>query len=195
MRQSSPDRHEEQEALYETANCLSPVDAACYLDKAIYLSNTLLRDVDVMSMAHSLEIRVPLLDHFLVEYSAALPSAMKYRNHNGKYLLIKAIEDLLPHEVIHRPKMGFAYPLGFWLHSKPMRDVMEDCLSPRGHPGREMFAGDAMRRIIDDDKSVFEKNPPSFQSERLWMLTILELWLREVIDAAEPPIAAEANDE
>ncbi len=125
------------ESQYALAEALSSVDAACYLDKAVYLNNTLLRDVDVMSMAHSLEVRVPLLDDQLVEYAATLPSSMKYANGQGKHLLIEAIKDWIPSEVINRRKMGFSFPIGHWMRGGFLKEIMMDCLAAL--PGRGIF--------------------------------------------------------
>jgi len=83
-----------------------------------YLQNQLLRDTDFMSMAHSIETRVPLLDHRLVEYVAALPAWMKLQNGMNKPLLVKALGDDLPREVWDRPKMGFTFPFGKWMKER-----------------------------------------------------------------------------
>jgi asparagine synthase (glutamine-hydrolysing) len=80
-----------------------------------YLQNQLLKDIDAMSMAHSIETRVPFLDHRLVEYVAGLPDKVKLRNGMNKPLLVKAMGEILPKEVWKRPKMGFTFPFGEWM--------------------------------------------------------------------------------
>lgn len=86
-----------------------------YYELRHYLKDTLLRDTDVMSMAHGLEVRVPLIDHLLVEYVLRLPAPLKWRKHQQKYLLVKALADLLPNKVIARKKSGFTLPFEKWL--------------------------------------------------------------------------------
>src|SRR6185437_6947525 len=86
------------------------VNRVSYLELRNYMLNTLLRDTDCMSMAHGLEIRVPLLDHKLVEFLFALPASLKMQRGLGKHLLVNAVKDLLPPAVVHRPKRGFTLP-------------------------------------------------------------------------------------
>ena len=92
------------------------------LELSGYLSNTLLRDTDAMSMAHSLEVRVPLLDHHLVEFMLRVPGKMKVRAGEPKRLLVNAVGDL-PHEIIHRPKRGFELPFKHWLRHELRAEV------------------------------------------------------------------------
>ncbi|MCE5229785.1 asparagine synthase (glutamine-hydrolyzing) [bacterium] len=169
---------------HESGEPLSPTDEACRLDMMIYLANTLLRDTDVMSMAHALEIRVPFLDEQLLEYAIGLPSGLKFRDGRGKHLLIEVIKDLVPHDVIYRRKMGFSFPICLWMARRPLRDVMEDCLSQDGLAGRDIFRRDRLGRFIEHQRRGFERNPNSYYGVKLWLLTILELWMRETIDAA-----------
>lgn len=169
---------------YTTTETLTPTDEACRLDMLIYLAGTLLRDVDVMSMAHALEVRVPLLDERLIDFAAALPSPLKFRNGRGKRLLIEAIRDIVPPEAIQRRKMGFSFPICLWMTRPPLRDAMEDCLSPGGLPARGLFREDELARFIRRQRRGFERNPDSYHGLKLWLLTILELWMRETIDAA-----------
>jgi asparagine synthase (glutamine-hydrolysing) len=94
-----------------------------YLDLKTYLVGDINTKVDRASMAHSLEVREPLMDHPLVEWLGSLPSAMKVRGSEGKWLLKKAMEPHLPNEVLYRPKMGFAVPLANWFRGA-LRDVV-----------------------------------------------------------------------
>ena len=97
-----------------------PLALIQYLDLKTYLVGDINTKVDRASMAHSLEVREPLMDHPLVEWLATLPSSLKMRGQEGKYLLKKAMEPQLPHEVLYRPKMGFAVPLARWFRG-PLR--------------------------------------------------------------------------
>jgi len=86
--------------------------------------NTLLRDTDSMSMAHSLEVRVPFLDHPLVEFVTQLPQKLKLRKGTPKALLVAALEDLLPSEVVHQTKRGFTFPWAAWLRG-PLKENVD----------------------------------------------------------------------
>lgn len=97
---------------------LSPADLQSYFDLSFYMANQLLKDTDFMSMAHSVEVRVPFLDHVLVEYLSGLPAEMKFRGAYPKELLIDAVRDILPSSVWERPKMGFTFPFAEWSGSK-----------------------------------------------------------------------------
>src|SRR5262245_36744524 len=112
----------------QTANCATadPVNQASALELGGYLSNTLLRDTDSMSMAHSLEVRVPLIDHKIVERMLAIPGRLKLRRNEPKWMLVDAVGDL-PREIVNRPKRGFELPFKNWL-SGVMRDQIESAL-------------------------------------------------------------------
>ena len=94
---------------------LSAPDLHSYFDLNFYMANQLLKDTDFMSMAHSVEIRVPFLDHVLVEYLSSLPVKVKLRGEINKLLLVESVKDLLPQEIFNRPKMGFTFPFQKWL--------------------------------------------------------------------------------
>jgi len=93
------------------ANTDDPLSLIQYIDLHTYLAGDINTKVDRASMAHSLEVREPLMDHELVEWLATLPSSIKVHRGEGKYLLKKAMERHLPREILYRPKMGFAVPL------------------------------------------------------------------------------------
>ena len=97
-------------------NNLDPTDLLSYLEIKFYLQNQLLKDTDFMSMYHSIEVRVPFLDHPLVEYLSSLPPEIKLGGSLNKALLIEATRDLLPEEIFTRSKMGFTFPFGKWLN-------------------------------------------------------------------------------
>lgn len=97
---------------------LNPIDLLSYLELKFYLQNQLLKDTDFMSMHHSIEVRVPFLDHLVVEYLSSLPPDLKLGKKINKSLLIKTVEDLIPEEILYRKKMGFTFPFEKWLGSK-----------------------------------------------------------------------------
>jgi asparagine synthase (glutamine-hydrolysing) len=146
-----------------------------------YMAHTLLRDTDAMSMAHSLEVRVPLIDHRLVEFAVRLPTHLKLREGRTKWAFVAAVKDLLPPEVVERPKRGFEMPVAAWMRTS-LRDVVEDALSRESVTRRGMFSYEAVHR----EYGRFQKGQAPYL--RLWSLAVLELWMRAFIDGE--PLAA-----
>jgi asparagine synthase (glutamine-hydrolysing) len=143
-----------------------PVSATGVLELRGYMHNQLLRDTDVMSMAHSLEVRVPFLDHPFVEFAARLPLHLKANGHPPKWLLLKALADSLPLQT-GRPKRGFTFPLGVWLRG-PLRHRVNDALGDGGG----LFRHDA---VVDLWSAV---QAGRAHWSRLWAVVVLVLWLR-----------------
>ena len=146
------------------------------LELSTYMQNTLLRDVDAMSMAHSLEVRAPFLDHNLVEYLATVPSKHKFGG-KPKRLLISAMADLLPHEIINRTKGAFAIPYDKWIRAD-WRLPFEELLKARDSSISAMFDESGIRQLW---RSFQEKRVPWSQ---VWGIFILQLWVRRHIDGA-----------
>ncbi len=125
-----------------------PLSCVQYLDLKTYLPGDILTKVDRASMAHSLEVRVPILDHPLVEWAATLPPAFKLRGREGKYLFKKALEPYLPHEVLYRPKMGFAVPLAGWFRG-PLRERVRAALLGPAMRDSGWFDAAFIRHLLD----------------------------------------------
>jgi asparagine synthase (glutamine-hydrolysing) len=123
-------------------------------------------------MAHSLEVREPLMDHPLVEWLASLPSSMKIRGHEGKFLLKKAMEPYLPAEIMYRPKMGFSVPLAQWFRG-PLRGRMRDAVLGPHLEGSGWFNTAYLRHMVDAHQS----GARDF-SAPLWSLMMFEAFLR-----------------
>ncbi len=134
-----------------------------------YLQNVLLRDTDQMSMAHALEVRVPFLDHELVEYVLGVGDRLKYP-HSPKKLLVDALGDLLPREIVDRPKMGFTMPWEIWMRGE-LRSFCEDRIHRLD--AREAFRTGAIRGLWQR----FLTSDPRVNWSRLWSLVVLEDWL------------------
>lgn len=154
------------------------VNQMLYVDLKTFLPCLNLTYTDKTSMASSTEVRVPLLDHDLVELAARIPPALKLKGLAGKYILKRAAEAWLPREIIDRKKAGFSAPVRAWL-VRDLRDMVEDLLSEPNIRRRGYFDYGFVRRLIDDNLSGREDN-----SLKIFQLLTLELWHRAFIDAA-----------
>jgi asparagine synthase (glutamine-hydrolysing) len=139
-------------------------------EMATYMQNVLLRDTDQMSMAHALEVRVPFLDHELVEYSMHISDSLKYP-HSPKKLLVDSFSDLLPKEIVDRPKMGFVLPWENWL-KKELKSFAEERLDFLRTTGYFDAAA------IDNLWSKFLKGDPTVTWSRVWPLITLADWMK-----------------
>jgi len=161
---------------YNRCESLDPLDKALYVDLKTYLADDILVKVDRMSMAHALEVRAPLLDHKLLEFTATIPSSLKLKGHTTKYLLKEVMRKHLPSRVFTRPKHGFTMPVGEWLKG-PLRGMVEECLfSPRARQ-RGLFHPKAVQSLWSSHLSGKQD-----ASHKLWMLLMFELWHREYLD-------------
>ena len=149
-----------------------PLSLIQYIDLKTYLPGDILTKVDRASMAHSLEVRVPLLDHELVEWMASLPPSMKLHGNEGKFLFKKSLEPYLPHTVLYRRKMGFAVPLASWfrgsLRDKIKTDILGERMLDSGY-----FNRSTLRKLIDQHQSGMKDF-----SVALWSLLMFDRFLR-----------------
>lgn len=141
-----------------------------YSDLKTYLPDNILTYSDRMASAHSLEMRVPFCDHRLVEFTATIPPALKLKGFTLKYLLKKAMDGILPHEVLYRRKQGFSVPLGYWLQGE-LLPVMKSLLSSDRVKEREYFNHAVVKTMMDEHISGYSDNSAS-----LWALMVFELW-------------------
>ena len=165
------------------ANTDDPLALIQYIDMHTYLVGDINTKVDRASMAHSLEVREPLMDHKLVEWAATLPSSLKLRGGNGKHVFKKALEPHLPHEVLYRPKMGFSVPMGRWLRG-PLRERVRSSLLGGAMLDSGMFNPKTVRDMVDQHES----GQRDF-STPLWTLLMFDAFLR---NAASPARLASA---
>jgi asparagine synthase (glutamine-hydrolysing) len=147
-------------------------------DFETYLPEDCLTKVDRMSMAHSIESRVPLLDHLVVEFAAALPVEMKIRGTTGKHLLKELAYSLVPREILERPKQGFGVPIGHWFRGE-LRDVFGDVLGSSASRQRGYFNRPFVDRVLSEHLSGKRDH-----ALRLWQLVVFELWHRQYVDQA-----------
>lgn len=151
-----------------------PLSLVQYLDIKTYLAGDILTKVDRASMAHALEVRVPLLDHPLVEWISGLPPAWKLRGREGKYLFKKALRSYLPDAILYRPKMGFAVPLASWFRG-PLRERLREAVLGKVMTESGLFDLTFLRQLIDQHQSGRRDN-----SAALWTLLMFEAFLRKV---------------
>ena len=151
-----------------------PLSRIQYLDLKTYLVGDILTKVDRASMAHGLEVRVPILDHKLVEWVAGLPPEFKLRGREGKYLLKKSLESRLPREILYRPKMGFAVPLASWFRG-PLRERVRKALLGPCMLDSGIFDSDFLRQIVDQHQS----GRRDF-SAPIWTLLMFEAFQRKM---------------
>lgn len=156
---------------------LGVLDRVLAGDILSYLLDDILVKVDRMSMANSLEVRSPLLDHELAEFAARLPETLKLRGGIGKYLLRQVAARYLPDSCIRKPKQGFAIPLAKWLRTD-LRGLLLDTVHSQAFRERELFDVHAVRRMASDHvRGVHD------HAEVLWALLVLERWTVRFVDA------------
>ena len=167
-----------QDQWLEKCDAEDVLDKLLYVDTKTYLHELLMKQ-DQMSMAASIESRVPFLDHKLVEFAARMPRKMKLRGGTTKWILREAMKGILPAEIIERPKMGFPVPIGKWFRGEFKHIVDEYVLGKR-----------TLERGIFDAKFVrslaAKHNAGENHDERLWSLVNFEMWQRRFIDGEDP---------
>ena len=146
-----------------------------YTDIKTYLVELLMKQ-DNMSMAASIESRVPFLDHVLVEFGTGIPQQFQLRGLAGKRVLKRAVEDLLPHSILYRPKLGFPTPWSGWL-AGPQLDVIKNLLLEPRSIERGLFQRAAVERLIEEHRAGHRDH-----YDRIWRLLNLELWHRVCLE-------------
>jgi asparagine synthase (glutamine-hydrolysing) len=159
-----------------------------YVDVKTYLADDILTKVDKMSMAVSLEARVPLLDHKLLEFAAAVPTSLKLKNGRSKYLLRRLLERRIPRAIIDRPKQGFEAPIGEWLRG-PLAGMVDSLLLDGRLRDRGIFDDGAVARLWRQ-----QRDGTADHRHRLWNLVMLELWFRRFVDGRTSPVATASGD-
>ncbi len=166
---------EQQEGLLERMS---------YADLQTHLVELLMKQ-DQMSMAASVESRVPYLDHELVELVAAMPGKFRLHRWTTKAVLREAVRGLIPQDILTRPKMGFPVPLGRWLMGS-FWPVVEDLVVSHRALSRGLFQPDSVRRLADEHRQGVRNH-----ADRLWLLMNLELWQRLFLDGDDPVAASD----
>lgn len=151
-------------------------DKLLYLDSKTYLPSDILTKVDRMTMATSLEARVPLLDHELIEFVQKIPPELKLKGTETKYIFKKAMEGIVPNEILYREKQGFGVPIGEWINSQ-LRERIRETLLEKRTMSRGYFDEKYINVLLDEHSRKRRDH-----SHSLWILWMLELWHREFVD-------------
>jgi asparagine synthase (glutamine-hydrolysing) len=176
---ASPDPYADMRRYFESADTDSLLNRMLYADTKTYLHELLMKQ-DQMSMAASIESRVPFLDHKLVEYTARLPERMKLRRGlNTKYILRRAMKGVLPETILKRGKMGFPVPVGKWFRGE-FRHILDEYVLGERATSRRIFEPDFVRRLTSRHLAGED------HSERLWALVNFEMWQRRFVDGETP---------
>jgi asparagine synthase (glutamine-hydrolysing) len=159
------------------------------VDTQTFLPGQLLVKMDIASMAHSLEVRSPFLDHCLMEIAATLPLSAKVVGREGKHLLKEAVRPWVPSELLDRPKRGFSMPVRAWFRDE-LRNLPATILLDARARGRDLFEARNVERLIGD-----HQRGRADHAEKLWALVQLELWFRTFVDVVPTgPIALDLGE-
>ncbi|MBV8843469.1 MAG: asparagine synthase (glutamine-hydrolyzing) [Bryobacterales bacterium] len=150
----------------------STLNKMLYVDAKVWLPDDLLNKADKMTMANGLELRVPFLDHQLVEFAANLPESAKIAGGNGKALLRESMKGFLPEAILKRPKKGFPVPLSPWLRG-PLRPFVRDRLCSPGSAFSNYMDGSGVVRLVEEHEAGIDR------SQELWTLIVFESWERQ----------------
>jgi asparagine synthase (glutamine-hydrolysing) len=164
---------------FERHRTLDPADAAMAVDVATYLPDDLLVKADIATMAHGLEARSPLLDQEVMALAARLPAGMKLPGRTTKAFLKRALNGLVPDEILSRPKMGFAVPLDSWLRTS-LRDMTSDVLLSSRAREFGILQPDAVERLVSEHMS-----GAASHGHRIWALLMLHLWHDHAVEPAK----------
>ncbi|MGB7925867.1 MAG: asparagine synthase (glutamine-hydrolyzing) [Pyrinomonadaceae bacterium] len=165
------------------------VDPLLYLDSKTYLPGDILTKVDRMSMATSLEARVPLLDQRLIEFVTRIPASLKMKGLETKYIFKRAVRDLVPAEILDRPKQGFGVPIQEWINEQ-LRERLRDTLTDTRTQQRGYVEPRYVKVLLDEHERHRRDH-----SAQLWTLFMLELWHRAFVDQREAaPVRARAEN-
>jgi len=161
---------------FDEVHTADRLEKLLYVDIMSYLPEDLLVKMDIATMAHSVEARVPFLDHQFMELVASIPSRLKLKGSGTKFILKKAFPDVLPEPILRRKKMGFAVPVSRWFR-KELKDYAWDVLLDRRTLSRGYFRKDGVERLLKEHLARRYDH-----SAKLWALLVLEIWFRIFID-------------
>ena len=160
----------------ESVSTRNAIDKLLYLDSKTYLPSDILTKVDRMSMAASLEARVPLLDHKLIDFVMQIPPELKLKGFETKYIFKKAMEGIVPREILYREKQGFGMPINEWINSNLRERIHSELLEKRTLE-RGYFEEKYIKMLLDEHSA--NRRDHSYP---IWVLWMAELWHRQFVD-------------
>lgn len=170
LAQTEADIYRGVRELVDASDARDIIEKAQYADINYYLAEDILTKVDRSAMAVSLETRAPFLDPRVGQFAASIPVEYKLKGKSGKVILKEAMKDLLPHDILHRPKKGFGIPIAEWLKGR-LNPLMHDMLSPERLNKQGLFNADYAQKLIKE-----HENGAASHHKELWTLLVFELW-------------------
>ncbi len=170
LAETSGDIYKEAKDLLKITDATNEIEQMQFLDMNFYMAEDILTKVDRASMAVSLEVRAPFLDSRVAEFAASLPLEYKLKGSKGKYILKKAVEDLLPRNVLQRPKKGFGVPIAEWLKGR-LNPLLHDLLAPERLKKQNLFDADFVQKLIKEHET-----GAASHHKQLWTLLVFQLW-------------------
>jgi asparagine synthase (glutamine-hydrolysing) len=167
---TSNDIYKGAKDLLKITDAATEIEQMQFLDMNFYMAEDILTKVDRASMAVSLEVRAPFLDPRVAEYAASLPLEYKLNGNKGKYILKKAVEDLLPKEILKRPKKGFGIPIAEWLKGR-LNPLLHDLLAPQRLKNQGLFDAVFVQKLIKEHET-----GAASHHKQLWTLLVFQLW-------------------
>ena len=162
---------------YLPAKSAGTLSQALHFEATNRLTGDMLVNVGRMSMAASLEVRCPLLDHQLAEFAAPIPNGWKLRNGQGKHILLRALGDRLPRKLLHREKMGCAIPIRDWLNG-PLREMTRDLILGQSFLSKGIVSPSFVQHLLREHETGRRDN-----QTWLWSLLVLAMWLEDTGNA------------
>lgn len=170
LEQTDADIYRGVRELVDASDAKNVIEQMQYADINYYLAEDILTKVDRAAMAVSLETRAPFLDPRVGQFAASIPVEYKLKGKSGKHILKEAMKDLLPHNILHRPKKGFGIPIAEWLKGR-LNPLMHDMLSPERLKAQGLFNPEYVQRLIKE-----HENGNASHHKELWTLLVFELW-------------------
>ena len=168
-------------AYFHASNATDPLDRAMYQDLKVYLPDDILANTDRISMLHSLEVRVPFLDHKVMEFCATIPASMKIRGRHKKYLFKKAVAPLLPQEILRKRKQGFVGPMAYWLRHD-LKEYVRDTLSEASLKSHGYFHPQSVTGILDEHFARRKQH-----DTLIWALLVFQEWHHHYMGPSAKP--------
>lgn len=170
---SNLDIYKRARELANACNAENKIEKMQYLDMNFYLAEDILTKVDRASMAVSLEVRAPFLDHKVAEFASSLPFEYKLKGRNTKYILKQSVKDLIPQSIINRPKKGFGIPIAEWLKGR-LNPLMNDMLSAERINKQGFFDSQYVEKLIKNHEKGISNN-----YKQLWTLLVFQIWFEK----------------